>query len=250
MRNPEQGPPIESREHEPTPVATLYFVRHGDTQYKEEFTDPQVENDLTDKGKEQIRATAEQIQAELNPEDKVYMMVSPRTRAKSSAEIISENLQQKGHEVVPLEGGKLSLSNIKILDTEGRDIYKKKDDKDQYLTDMAAVLERLKQESDYYIKSRLGSLENPVTGDVVEYRNKVKTFLRRLIEIARQRGGSDEKLVLVTHGEWLDTLLEIYFDQKIEKVEDSAGKGEFITLEILPGTLKFKYNDREVSIDA
>lgn len=250
MSNIEQSEHIESREKEPTPVATVFIVRHGDTQYKEEFTDPQTENDLTEKGEAQIRTTIERIQTEIKPEDKVYLMVSPRTRAISSAKIIRESLVQGGHEVLALEGGKVSLSNIKILDEKGKDIYKKKDDKEQYLADMGVVLERLKQESDYYIKSRLGTLENPVTQDVDEYRRKVRTFFRRMIEIARQRDAGNEKLVLVTHGELLDTLLEVYFGQKIEKVEDSAGKGEAIKMEILSNSLKLKFHDREVTIEA
>lgn len=241
---------IESAEKEPTPFATVFIVRHGDTQYKEEFFDPELEDDLTDKGKTQIQELAEKINAEIEEGDRVYIMKSQRTRAQNSAKIIEERLTQQGHEVVELGDGRASLSNIKILDKEKSDVYKKRQDKEQYLSDMAEVLDRLKQESDYYLKSRMGTLENPTTQDVDEYRKKVGTFLRRIIEVARQRDGENEKLVLVTHGEWLDTVLELYLSHKIEKTEHSADKGEAIKMEILPDSLKFYFRQQEVVVDA
>jgi len=249
MKSPDQGPRVESRENEPDPVATFYFVRHGDTLYKEEFTDPQTENDLTEKGEEQIREVAEKIQGKIKPQDKVYMMASPRTRAKNTSEILKEDLQRQGHEILPLGGGKISLSNVKLLDPSGKDIYRKKDDKEQYLSDMADVMKRLEQEGDYYIKSRLGTLENPTTEDVTAYRNKVNTFLRRMVEIARRRGGDDEKLVVATHGEWLDSLLEKYFGKRIEKPEDSVPKGGIIELKVLHDKLIFSYLDQEITVE-
>jgi len=250
MNSPENPTQIESREKEPTPFATVFIVRHGDTQYKEEFSDPNVEEDLTDKGKGQIQALAERINDEVNLDEKVYVMMSPRIRAKNSTEILEDSLIQKGHKVVKLGGGRPSLSNIKILDKAGADVYKKHEDKEQYLADMAEVLERLKQEGDYYLKSRAGTLENPITENIGEYRNKVKTFSRRIIEIARQRAGDNEKLVLVTHGEWLDTILELYLGHKIKKVEHSADRGEAIKVEILADKLKFNFRGQIIEVEA
>ncbi len=250
MNNPEELPHIESKEEEPKPSATVFMVRHGETEYDEEFSDPNVEEDLTDTGKEQIQEFAEEVNNEIDDGEKVYIMKSQRTRAKTSADIITETLEEKGHEATTLGGGRPSLNNVKMLDKGGADIYKKKGEGEQYLADMEDVYERLQQESDYYIKSRKGAVENPVTQNMDEYRGKVKTFVRRIIEIARQRDGDNDKLVLATHGEWLDSILEQYLSKSIETTEDSASKGEFIKMEILSDKLKFYFRGQEVEVNA
>ncbi len=240
---------IESTEKEPVPFATIFIVRHGDTEYKEEFSDPGSENDLTEKGKMQIQDLAERINNEIQEQDKVYIMMSPRVRAQNSAQIIEDALNQHGHEVIRLGGGRQSLSNVEMLDKEKTNIYKKQGDKEKYLSDMTEVLGRLKQESDYYLKSRMGTLENPTTQDIQEYRGKVETFLKRIIEIARQRKGGNEKLALITHGEWLDTVLELYLAHSIRENKDLTEKGEAIKVEVLADKLKFYFRNQEVVVN-
>lgn len=250
MHSPKNIENIASPEKEPTPSATIFIVRHGDTEYKEELVDPEIEDDLTDAGKSQIQNLGEKINAEIKTGEEVYTMASPRTRASNTADIIGKTLERLGHNVTELKGGKTSLRNFKLLDSEGADIYEKKNSKEKYAADMEIIFERLKQESDYYLKYRAGTAERPHTQPLEEYKKKIGTFLRRIVEIARKRGRDNEKLILATHGEWLDSVLELYMSHKIEKLEDSVGKGELIKMEILPDKLKFYFRGQEVAVNA
>ena len=250
MHGPETIDAIAPVEKEPVPFATIFIVRHGDTEYKEERVDPDTENDLTDVGTIQIRELAERIDAEIGDGDTVYIMSSPRARTESTARILKETIGELGHNVVALEGGKTSLRNFKLVDEEGRDIYTKKHDKEEYLSDMEKIFERLEQESDYYLKYRAGTVEHSHTQNLEEYKKKIQTFLRRIIEISRERSRDNEKLILTTHGEWLDSVLELYLSRKIEKLEDSASKGEAIKMEVFSDKLKFYFRGQEAVVEA
>ncbi|MDO8529130.1 MAG: phosphoglycerate mutase family protein [bacterium] len=241
---------ITSPEKEPAPLATVFIVRHGDTEYKEELVNPEIKNDLTDIGESQIQELGGKINAKIKAGETVYIMSSPRTRASNTARILGEAIKQSGRDVIELKGGKTSLRNFKLLDSKEMDIYEKKNNKEEYLADMERIFERLEQERDYYFKYRAGKVKQSHTQPLEEYKKKIGTFLRRIVEIARKRGRDNEKLILTTHGEWLDSVLELYMSHKIEKLEDSAGKGELIKLEILPNKLKFYFRGQEVLIDA
>lgn len=250
MNKFENIPTIESKEKEPLPLTTIYVVRHGDTEYKEELVDPETKNDLTDIGEKQIQNLAEEISVATSEKDKFYIMSSPRIRAENTAEVIKKVIAKNGHEVVQLKGGKNSLRNFNLLDNEKTNIYKKKrGQQDEYLADMKKVFGRLEKEDDYYLKYRAGTVEHSHTQNLEEYKKKIKTFIIRITEIARKRGENNEKLILSTHGEWLDSILEIYFSKQIEKLEDSAEKGESIKIEILPSKLKFYFRREQVVID-
>ncbi len=232
---------------EKPPHATFFISRHGDTEYNEEFVDPETQEDLTDLGKEQIKNLAHDIESQIREGEKVYVMQSPRVRAQKSAQILENELKDSGHEVEILGGGRSSLSNVKMLDEEGRHIRYEHGEKERYLSAMAKILKRIKGESDYYFKSRRGEVENPIT-DIEKIKGRVSTMLRRLIEVARKRKGDNEKLILATHGEWLDTILELYFGKEILTAEDQADKGEMIKLEVHDDHLTFSFRGEEVII--
>ena len=238
---------IEQKETEPKPFATFFIVRHGDTMYNEEFKDKNSEFDLTETGIKQIKDLASQIEKETEPHETIWVIRSPRVRAKSTVEILEKQLKETGHNVVGLGGGRPSLSNVKIYNQEGKNIYKEKDEQ-KYLSDMEKVLERVSKETDYYVKSRKGSLENPITESIEDYKKKVKTLLAGLIKFVHKRQGNNEKIILVTHSEWLDTLLENYFGKKIEKEVDSAPTGGLIELKILQDKLIFSFANEKIIV--
>jgi broad specificity phosphatase PhoE len=249
MENVDTQKFYESKEQGPKPFGTIYFVRHGESEYKENLVDPDIEDDMTDKGKEQIRNTAEMIKAELEEGEKVFMMSSLRARAETSAKIMGETIGEEGHEIEWLEGGKNSVGNFKLLDKDGGDIHKKKDNLDEYLSDMQKIWDRFEKEPDYYLKYRAKTVEKSHTEDIDKYKKKIEVFLRRIAEIARKREGSNEKMIVATHGEWLDSVLELYLDHTIETYDDSSSNGECIKMEIFQDEIKFYFRDKEVVVD-
>ena len=249
MENLETKQFFESKEKEPKLFGTIYIVRHGDSEYKEELVDPEIEHDLTDKGEEQIRRISEMINDELEEGEKVYIMNSPRARTTSTAKIMGETIGEEGHEIEWLEGGKNSVGNFKLLDKDGNDIHKKKDKVGEYLSDMRKIWDRFEEEPDYYLKYRAKTVEKSHTEDIDKYKKKIEVFLRRIAEIARKRDENNEKMIIATHGEWLDSVLEIYLDHVIETEEDQSSNGECIKMEIYQDEIKFSFRDQTVTID-
>ncbi|MDB5190317.1 MAG: hypothetical protein JWN49_643 [Parcubacteria group bacterium] len=102
----ESGSRLESNELEPrSNVVIADFLRHGSTEYKQNFaTAEEIEamggnfpRDLSPKGEEEVRKTAKEIIATINPEtDIVVLWSSPAWRAQGSEEILKELLEEKG----------------------------------------------------------------------------------------------------------------------------------------------------------
>lgn len=92
----ERGPAKEKSEIE---YLTVFRVRHGDTEYKEQLKG-EMYDDLTDLGKAQIRSSAESIRKLIDPkQDVVWVISSPRVRTLDSKKIIEEELRASGVEI-------------------------------------------------------------------------------------------------------------------------------------------------------
>ncbi|MEO8065879.1 MAG: histidine phosphatase family protein [Candidatus Doudnabacteria bacterium] len=103
---------IESKEQpERFNELTIDFIRHGESKYTDSSPD------LTDKGVEQIKKSADELKAIISPEEKVVIWNSPAARARDSAKIIRNALEEQGVSIVKQsEIG--SLRPIKINDLE------------------------------------------------------------------------------------------------------------------------------------
>ncbi len=82
---------------------SINFLRHGETDYvedgkKDRGEDLSVrESDLTELGVEQVKATAEQLANEINPDkEEVILWSSPNWRAQGSEDIIEATLKERG----------------------------------------------------------------------------------------------------------------------------------------------------------
>lgn len=263
----------ESKEKIPTPYATVYLVRHGATPYGEERKSPEVvEYDLTEEGTESLRNLARRINDEIEPGDKVYMMSSPRVRAENSAEVLTYTLEESGHTVEYLEGAKNSTRNWKLYrdeedknnKQERRDIYDRRGDGRDVDTEAAykadidvAFGQVLEAGPELYLEWLRGA-EIPFAENAEDYKKKIKVFLRRLAEIARMRAqkaeekngiAPNEKVIITTHGEWLDSMLKIFFNKEITSLQDGVQKGEAAKMQVYPDSVKFSYGGEEVVFD-
>lgn len=97
----------ESREAPGLPGFVVDFVRHGSTEYQEYWDavetgrlDATLE-DLTEKGKQEILKTAEDLALTIDKEQEIVIIASsPRARTLYSARLIADHLKAKGIEVV------------------------------------------------------------------------------------------------------------------------------------------------------
>jgi broad specificity phosphatase PhoE len=90
---------IENRE-KPYLGPTIYLMRHGKTKYSEDGSDHEVfidaDDPITDLGREQSAAAAEQIASEMRPGEKVVIIASPFQRAQESAAVMAATFEKKG----------------------------------------------------------------------------------------------------------------------------------------------------------
>lgn len=246
-----EGKNVESQERESKPLATIYVVRHGESIYREQEENPETEIDLTETGVKQVEALAERIRDKLTAGEKVYIMKSPRVRAQNTAKILEGALSAADHEIVELGGARPSLDKLNDVDEQGQGVKYKKGEKEKYLAEIAEILKRKRKIQHYYRKLRGGEVEanNLVSEPIEGYREKVSTVLRRLIEIARKAGGDNKKLILATHSEWLDTILEQYFGKKIDGNEVQASPASEIELQIFSDKIVLNYKGEIVVVN-
>ena len=181
----------------------VLFVRHGESQDDIEgrfggWSD----FDLTDKGKEQIRVSAQEIK-KLN-ENFQLILTSPLKRALQSAEIIAQklNLQTRVFEYVKERNTYGILSGM--VKSEAKDKYPN-------------LIEDL--DSDKYV---LGSERHE---DILD---RVKKSLQLLEKIKL------DSVIVVTHGNYLKALFEVS-GKKLTKKEDGA----FVLCNLDKGKLEF-----------
>lgn len=88
-----------AEKHDIIKYMTVFRVRHGDTEYKEQLKGV-MHDDLTDLGKEQIGKSTEAILTQIDPKrDVVWVISSPRIRTLDSKKIIEERLRAAGVEI-------------------------------------------------------------------------------------------------------------------------------------------------------
>ncbi len=263
----------ESKEKLPQPYATVYLVRHGRTPYGEERNSPEVVTyDLTEEGAESLRTVARQINNEIEPNDNVYVISSPRVRAENSADVLTQELEVLGHNVESLEGAKNSVRNWKLYrdkedkenTQERRDIYDRRGDGSNpeaeaaYKKDIDVAFGQVLEAGPNLYLEWLKDEKIPFAENAEEYKKKIRVFLRRLAEIARKRAkesiankGSapNEKVIITTHGEWLDSMLKVFFNKDIASLRDGVQRGEAAKMEVFPDSVRFSYKGEEVMFD-
>jgi len=237
---------IESGEKEPEPLATIFIVRHGESLSKEQLDNPEVENDLTEDGVRQVQSLAARINSRLKGGEKVYVMKSPRVRAQNTAKLLKDELSQANHKVAELGKGRSSLDKIKDINSQGEEVLYVDGAKEKYLSEIAEIVAR--KNPDYYTELRAGKTENLVSEPIDKYREKVTSVIKRLVEIARKKAGENEILILSTHGEWLDTVLEQYFSKKITK-ETQVKPASEIELQVFQDKIVFIYGDEKAEVN-
>ncbi len=119
MENTLEKPPIEqepSKEKFPFNAdLRVDFIRHGKAEYsEEELVSARFEGELSKEGKEQIIKTANELIEKIDKEKELIVIWhSPRKRAKQSAKILEEILEEQKISVLHLTGVD-SLKDIKM----------------------------------------------------------------------------------------------------------------------------------------
>jgi len=204
-----ERPPIETEqiptlEGEPTPVARVFIVRHGASEYKEYFdqSPKNVAHDLTEQGKEEIENASAKLSTLINRDKPVRIISSPRIRTLNSAEIIKEELTKEHIEIKPAEVKKTeTMQGVKTfidaaeLWTELTDKYEKLGVSLDTEWREGRTRDDLRLESDIQIQERLK-----------------ESFMKGVRILRRAQEGSRDlsQTVLVTHGETVSAILAAF----------------------------------------
>jgi bisphosphoglycerate-dependent phosphoglycerate mutase len=212
-------------ENHETPIEymTVFRVRHGDTEYREQFKG-EMHDDLTELGKEQIRLSAESIRRRIDPErDIVWVISSPRIRTLDSKKIIEDTLQASGVEIwdgtrVTKRGGKHEaiferIRNFDFLtDGNGVEAEVVSTDDSRYPEIFKKVVSDLESESSGVAASQQAHLsEHPQLEKSVDRVSRTRNQLTYLMRIARTiQPKLNKRIVIIQaeHTESIDDLIE------------------------------------------
>lgn len=223
------------------PEGRIFLFRHGDTEYQEEFPeDPSVQksDDLTRTGRKQVRMLGTKISEKTQENETVNIIASPRVRAQNTADIVQKELPVDEDNFREFDTLSDYVRNAKFLDEEGNEIKYSQDRKER--EKMKEIIEPLyKQDPEKLQKEH-------VEDDFIE--PNLKELLRRLVDIARHRSATDEKMLISSHGEVLDILLQEFFS--LEESEDGIASdyADLITIEVYDDSVVLKYKDKSVDI--
>jgi broad specificity phosphatase PhoE len=219
---------FEKKEAEPKHnVVMVDFLRHGTTEYKENFTTHEEKlamngsypRDLTPKGEQEIRETVEKIVHTINPEtDVVVLWSSPAWRAQGSEDILREILEE--HKIPVYKDS--SIKSMRNFDQHDKEFMNNlweslapigKSAELMYARDPEFQEKNEKFESQPEVKKRA---------------ERVFNYLRYLAEHANLQG-KRLRIIGVSHFEFLNPVIEEIYGSKVESGE-GINKGEEISI--------------------
>ncbi len=103
-----------SSEEKKEPSLNVDIIRHGEAKYGQGEVSMSEAQDLTEKGIEDVRASANELADLIQPDEEVEIWSSPMGRTLETAKIIAETLEQKG--VHLRRKGKAKESGIKVFE--------------------------------------------------------------------------------------------------------------------------------------
>lgn len=210
---------IESFEKQPKILGKISIMRHGATNYTNEFPD------LTERGIEQVRERGRELKEKIKPEkEDILYAASPAVRAQGTMSFILEELDEKEADVKVLDSTRpVKIRNFERAKEMVGEVMQGTNDTSKfdkaYATDKifentpdvwqpkSEVEERFYRGLEYLIRSLLKYRENPKEGKIPH-------------------------LVAVSHFEFLNHFVMEVFGLDPEK-DDLLGFAEMIEMEIM-----------------
>ncbi len=234
---------IESREMEPKHnIVIVDFLRHGTTEYLENFTSDEkkkemgdkLPRDLTPEGEEEVRKTAEEIVQKIDPKNEIVVLwSSPAWRAQGSENIVRELLEEKGIEVYK-DSAIPSMRNFDQHD-------------EQFMNDLWEKLAPTGKSAEImYSRDPKFQEKNERFESQPEVRKRAErvfNWIRYLTKHAELKG-KKLHIVGVSHFEFLNPIMEDIFEHKVEEGY-GVEKGEGMTIQF-----NFDPNSKELVISA
>ena len=227
-------------EKDPSLISTIFFVRHGATEYKE-YTDTsgeKVEKDLLPKGEDQIKETAGILSKRIDKDFPVRIITSGRVRTKQSADIIKESLNADG----------ISMFPDKIPETRSFEATRLYGDPVEVFLDLN---EKYGGElNDLWRDGRLPRDKIESMNDVMF---RVKDSFLKVVDIIRknnQIGHRDlSQTILVSHGEIINALMVSFDLEKFNDGERVLRNGGVVEIQIFENRVIIKYEDENYTLD-
>jgi len=190
---------------------TVNLIRHGESTYRN------ISPDLTDRGFEQIRSSANELVGEIDDNEKIVIWNSPAVRTQDSAKVIRETLEGKGIAIAKQKEIS-SLRPMRIDDLEFvQTLFKEVADQGRPDTAFMEHPEFAKEEHD-----------NMETRPQVEKRvDRVVNYLRYLVEHVDLQG-QPLRIIMVSHFELAEPLA-----QEVFGFQNSFKQGENLEINML-----------------
>jgi len=228
-------------ESEPSPVARVFLVRHGESEYKEYFDEnpKNVDFDLTEQGKEEIENASLILSSLINKDNPVRVISSPRIRTLNSAGIISEELKKEHFEIKPGDVKKTeTMQGVKTF-TDATELWTELTDKYEKL---GTTLDKEWREGRMRDDSRLES-------DIQIQERLRESFIKGIRILRRTQQGSRDlsQTILVTHGETVSAILAAFNLRPFLDPERKVKTGSVSTVNVFPEHVEievagFKYD--------
>lgn len=219
------------------PTLRVFSVRHGDTLYLEQMRGNVSEDeiDLTEKGIAQITSAVEKIAERIDRDNSIVWVIgSPRKRARDSANIIRAYLKDSGFEVyddVKQREDHNRVRSVDVLNASGTAIDP---DDPQYVEKIATVMASLPSgvvPTQYVTLNKVPGLEP--SADIKERASDQFSYLMRIAHTIQPRSKKQMVIVQVEHEETMDPIYDNASDGRftVKKVT-GAQKGEVVELNI------------------
>ncbi|MEK7478480.1 MAG: histidine phosphatase family protein [Patescibacteria group bacterium] len=227
-------------EKEPKLISTIFFIRHGASEYKEytNVSNEELERDLLPKGEDQIKETASLVSSKINKDFPVRIITSGRVRAKQSADILKEGLIASGISVIP----------DKIHET-------KSFESTRFYGNSAEIFADLnnrygKELENLWVNGKLTEDKVESFKDVT---SRVKEAFIKSIRIFRKnnQGGHRDlsQIVLVSHGEVIDALFFGFGIGSFNDPERKLKNGGIVEIEIFTNNVVIKYDNKNYTLE-
>lgn len=197
------------------PDLVVDFVRHGEAEYsEEEYERGDLSGKLTDKGQSQTRESAKNLSLEIDPDELVVIWSSPKDRANETALIYQRVLKDNEKDVF------VSPNQTVIQRDYLRDLAATKDGYDAMADDFVSKHgEDYSLWMKYWLENELPKgVETPAM--VGERLRKGISALENLAHFSKVKGGKRLHLLIITHEEVVERLLQVGFNWGIS---DSSG---------------------------
>ncbi len=237
----------------------VFLVRHGETRYLEhsgQLTEEDI--DLTDQGVEQIKASAQKILERIDKEkDIVWVIHSPRKRAKHSADIIKELFKQEGIEVWedPKNREEQSrVSSVNLRNDDGSFIHPGENGYEEKWANLLETIGSITAvdggNAMQAWKSGKADEQMEDYASVSKRANQQLKFFLKLAHLVQPKVDKNIVLIEIKHEETLDPLYSVVSSEKWSAATDNGPKkGELVQLEVSTSdnSVRASFLDRENS---